>query len=258
MKILSIGDVVSSQGCEYLRQELPKLKRELGADIVIVNGENSATGNGITPRSADYIFDCGADVITLGNHSLKRKEIYDYLDNESKPIIRPANYHKSAVGRGYIIIDKGYCQVAVINLQGIVYLDAIENPFDAVDRLIDEIKAQGVSIIIIDFHAEATSEKRALGFYVDGRVSALFGTHTHVQTSDNQILPCGTGYITDIGMTGPYYSVLGIKPECAIKKLRTSLPTRFENVDGICVLEGCLFEIDNKTGKTLSTTIIRR
>lgn len=256
VRILTIGDVVSKQGSDYLRQMLPKLKKEYSADIVIVNGENSAVGNGIHPQSADFIFDSGADVITLGNHGLRRPEIYDYLD-EHEYIIRPANYHASAPGRGMAIIDKGYAKVAVINLQGVVYLDPIRNPFDVVDSLIDEARAQGASTIIIDFHAEATSEKRAMGFYLDGRVSAIFGTHTHVQTSDNQILPNGTGYITDIGMTGPLQSVLGVSPERAIEKMRTCLPVRFKNDDGECTIEGCLFETD-KNGKTVYTEIFRR
>ena len=246
MKILTIGDIVSKQGCEYLRSTLPSLKRELGADIVIANGENSAVGNGILPQSAEFILDCGVDLITLGNHSLKRREIYDYLDSPA-PIIRPANYHSSAPGRGMEIIDKGFCKIAVINLQGAVYLDPIENPFSVIDKLIESAKDQGASIIIIDFHAEATAEKRAMGFYVDGKVSAIFGTHTHTQTSDNQILP-----------NGPYYSVLGVAPTCAIEKLKTGLPTRFVNEDGVCVLEGCLFDIDEKSGKTVNTKLIRR
>lgn len=257
LKILTIGDIVSKQGCEYLRQNLPKLKREFNADVVIANGENSAVGNGILPNSANYILDSGVDVITLGNHSLRRREIYDYLDMDN-PVIRPANYHKSAPGRGYIIIDKGYCRLAVVNLQGTVYLDSLDNPFNVIDGIIEEIKSQGIKIIILDFHAEATSEKRAMGFYLDGRVSAVFGTHTHTQTSDNQILPNGTGYITDIGMTGPYYSVLGVSPECVIEKFKTNLPVKFKNDDGVCVMEGCLFEIDNVTGKTISTSLIRR
>lgn len=257
MKILTIGDVVSQQGCDYLREQLPRLKRELEADIVIVNGENSAVGNGVLPQSADFILDCGADLVTLGNHSLKRKEIYSYLEDDN-PIIRPYNYHSSAPGRGLAIIDKGYCKIAVINLQGAIYLDPIENPFSVVDKAIEEAKNEDAKIILIDFHAEATAEKRAMGFYVDGKVSAIFGTHTHVQTSDNQILPNGTGYISDIGMTGPYYSVLGVSVEPAIEKLKTGLPVRFTNDDGPCVLEGCLFEIDNKTGKTINTTLIRR
>lgn len=257
MRILTIGDIVSGYGCEYLRKMLPALKREFSADIAIVNGENSANGNGITPKAADFIFSCGADVITLGNHGLRRPEIYNYLD-EHEYIIRPANYHPSAPGNGMVIVDKGYTKIAVINLQGAAYLDPIRNPFDVIDHLIEKAHNDDAKIIIIDFHAEATAEKRAMGFYLDGRVSAIFGTHTHVQTSDNQILPNGTGYITDIGMTGPFQSVLGVSPECAIEKMRTGLPVRFKNDDIACTIEGCLFEIDNKTGKTIHTEIIRR
>lgn len=238
-------------------QKLPGLKKEFSADLTIVNGENSAIGNGILPQSAKFIFDCGADVITLGNHSLRRPEIYSFLD-ENEYIIRPANYHKSAPGRGMTIIDKGYIRIAVINLQGAVYLDPIRNPFDIIDGLIEKANEENCKIIILDFHAEATSEKRAMGYYIDGKMSAVFGTHTHVQTSDNQILPNGTGYITDIGMTGPLHSVLGVSTEIAIEKLRTGLPVRFKNEDGPCVIEGCLFDIDNKTGKTVGTEIFRR
>lgn len=257
MRILTIGDVVSKQGCEYLMQKLPQLKREFSADLTIVNGENSAVGNGILPQSAKFIFDCGADVITLGNHSLRRIEIYPFLE-ENEYIIRPANYHQSAPGRGMTIIDKGYIRIAVINLQGAVYLDPIRNPFDVIDELIEKANNENCKIIIIDFHAEATSEKRAMGYYVDGRVSAIFGTHTHVQTSDNQVLPNGTGYITDLGMTGPFHSVLGVSTQLAIEKLKTGLPVRFKNDDGICTIEGCVFDIDCKTGKTVSTEIFRR
>ena len=257
MKILAIGDVVSKQGCEYLREMLPKLKKDYNADIVIVNGENSAVGNGITPQSANHIFNSGADVITLGNHSLRRIEICDYLD-ENEFIIRPENYHKSAPGKGYTIIDKGYARVLVANLQGAVYLDNIENPFDAADRILKIAENEGINVILIDFHAEASSEKRAMGFYLDSKISALFGTHTHVQTSDEQILPCGTGYITDLGMTGPYYSVLGVAPEKAIQKMKTNLPVKFTVNDGPCVIEGCYFEIDNKSGKTVSIERFRR
>lgn len=257
MKILTIGDIVSSYGCDYLRKTLPPLKKELGADIVIANGENSAVGNGITPQSAKHILDSGVDLITLGNHALRRREVYSLLDSHS-PIIRPANLHPSAPGKGMEIIDKGYCRVAVINLLGALYLSPIENPFAAADRMIAAAQEENADVIIIDFHAEATSEKKALGFYIDGRASALFGTHTHVQTSDNQILPQGTGYVTDIGMTGVYCSVLGVDPECSIRSLRTGLPTKFSNNSGACVLEGCVFEIDEKSGKALSAEIIRR
>lgn len=249
LRIIAIGDIVSGQGCEYLRQTLPMLKRELKADIVIANGENSAVGNGIIPKSAEHIFQSGVDVITLGNHSLKRPEILNYLD-ENEFIIRPCNYHPSANGRGMVILDTRFCRVAVINLQGSVYLDAIENPFDAIDREIKKAQEQDARVIIIDFHAEASGEKRGMGFYVDGRVSAIFGTHTHVQTSDEQILPNGTGYITDLGMTGPYYSVLGVEPELAIQKMKTNLPVKFANPDGPCTMEGIVLDIDEKTGKT--------
>lgn len=257
MKILAIGDVVSKQGCDYLRKTLPALKRELMADIVIVNGENSAVGNGILPGSAQFIFDSGADVITLGNHGLRRREIYPMLD-ENEFLVRPLNYHPSAPGRGTAVLDMGRCQVAIMNLQGAAYMEPIQNPFDAAEAEIERLKDMGINIIVIDFHAEATAEKRALGFFLDGRISALFGTHTHVQTSDQQVLPCGTGYITDLGMTGPYYSVLGVTPQTAIERMRTNLPVRFLNEDGVCVLEGCLFDIDEKTGKTVDIKRIRR
>lgn len=257
MRILAIGDIVSKQGCDYLRQILPKLKREYQADIVIANGENSAIGNGILPQTARFIFDSGVDVITLGNHSLRRPEICDFLD-ENDFIIRPANYHKSAPGKGITFLDKGSVIVAVINLQGAVYLDNIQNPFEAIDEQIEIAKNEGAKIIIIDFHAEASSEKRGMGFYVDGRVSAIVGTHTHVQTSDEQILPNGTGYITDLGMTGPYFSVLGVAPDKAIQKMKTNLPVKFTNEDGPCTIEGCFIDIDNKTGKTISIERFRR
>lgn len=257
MKILMIGDIVSSQGCDYLRQILPNLKKEYKADVVIANGENSAIGNGITPKSAQHIFASGVDVITLGNHTLKRPEICDYLD-ENEFIIRPYNYHPSASGKGIALIDKGYTQLAVINMQGAVYLDNIANPFDEIDKAIDEAKEMGAKIIIVDFHAEASSEKRAMGFYTDGRISAIVGTHTHVQTSDEQILPNGTAYMTDLGMTGPYFSVLGVAPDRAIQKMKTNLPVRFVCEDGPCTLEGCMIEIDNKTGKALKIERFRK
>lgn len=257
MRILTIGDVVSSQGCEYLRRTLRQLKRDYQAELVIVNGENSAVGNGITPGSAEALFEAGADVITLGNHALRRPEISRYLD-EQEFIVRPVNYHPSAPGKGAVIVDKGSVSVAVINLQGAVYLDNIANPFEAIDAALEKAAAAGARIIVIDFHAEASSEKRAMGFYVDGRASVLFGTHTHVQTSDEQILPRGTGYITDLGMTGPFYSVLGIEPAIAIQKMKTNLPVRFQNPDGSCTVEGCFFEVDNKTGKTVQIERFRR
>lgn len=250
MRIIAIGDVVSKQGCEYLRDTLPEIKREYSADAVIVNGENSAVGNGILPQSARHIFDSGADVITLGNHALRRQEIYDFLD-ENEFIIRPCNFHSSAPGRGSTILDMGSKRLGVINLQGVVYLDNNKNPFDAVDEEIEKLKAEGIKIILVDFHAEATSEKRALALYLDGKISVFFGTHTHVQTADEQILGGGTGYITDLGMTGPINSVLGVKSEIIINRLKDGDPSKFELADGKCMLCGCIFDIDTKNGRTV-------
>ena len=248
MNILVIGDVVSTQGCEYLRRRLPMLKRQYAVDFCIANGENSAAGNGITPQSADFLFDSGVDLITTGNHVFRRKEIYDMLDSRHD-IIRPANYYAGNPGKGVAVADLGSVKIGVINLAGNAFMDG-DNPFTCVDKCLEEIS--DCRIKLVDFHAEATGEKRALGFYLDGRVSAVFGTHTHVQTADEQILPEGTGYITDLGMVGTVQSVLGVTPANVIEKLKTGMPTRFTNNDGECMLCGCLFEIDKLSGKTVS------
>ena len=216
MRILCIGDVVGSIGCEFLRNNLPTLKKVKGVDFVICNGENSADGNGLTPVSAKHLFDSGVDAITLGNHSFRRKEVYDCLD--SNPfIVRPANFpENSTPGKGIINVDTGRRIVSIINIMGNSYMDNNLNcAFECVDKMIKQAESK---IIIVDFHAEATGEKRAMGYYLDGRVSAMFGTHTHVQTSDAQVLPKGTGYITDTGMTGTIHSVLGVKSEIIIAK----------------------------------------
>ena len=247
MNILCIGDVVGSVGCEFLRRQLPSLKKLKAIDMVIVNGENSADGNGITPVSAEHILNSGADVITGGNHSFRRFEMYPYFD-ESNLVIRPANYPDGAYGKGYTVIDFGYTKVGVINLLGVVYTEPLDSPFDTADKIINQLKKDGVKIIIVDIHAEATAEKKALAYYLDGRVSAVFGTHTHVQTADEQILPEKTGFITDLGMTGPINSVLGVKPELAVKKMKNKLPVRFSTAEGPCLMNGCIFDIDNKTG----------
>ena len=256
MKILAVGDVAGAPGLEFLEKHLRTLRRNMELDFVVVNGENSNVV-GMQPRHAERMFDAGADVITLGNHGLRRREIYPMLE-ENEFLLRPANYHPSAPGRGSVLLDMGAAQVGIISLLGAAFMEPIANPFDAADREVHRLKEAGAHIILIDFHAEATAEKRALGYYLDGRVSALFGTHTHVQTADEQVLPGGTGYITDLGMTGPQHSVLGVSPQAAIEKMRTGLPVRFTNPDGPCVLEGCLFDIDEKTGKTRSCTRIRR
>ena len=246
MNILAIGDVVSSIGCEYLRKKLPSLKKMYSVDFCIVNGENSAAGNGITPQSADFLFDSGADLITTGNHVFRRREIYDRLDTD-RNIIRPANYYAGNPGKGFAVADMGSVKIGVINLAGNAFMEGA-NPFTAADEVLK--KLDDCRIVLCDFHAEATGEKRALGFYLDGRVSAVFGTHTHVQTADEQILPNGTGYITDLGMVGTINSVLGVSPEAIITKLKTGMPTRFDNNEGECMLNACLFEIDKQSGKT--------
>lgn len=249
MNILAIGDIVGSIGCRFLREKLPNLKKTEKIDFVIANGENSADGNGITPSSANFLFSSGVDVITLGNHTFRRKEVYEMFDT-CDTLIRPANFPEGTTpGKGYTIYDLGRLQVAVINLMGCMYMESLNDPYVVIDKLLKEISAK---IIILDFHAEATAEKLAMGYYLDGKISAMFGTHTHVQTSDERILPNGTGYITDVGMTGPYETVLGVKPELAIQKFKEKLPVRFELGTGRCRLNAIKFTIDEKTGKTIS------
>lgn len=251
MKILCVGDVCGSIGCNFLMRVLPEIKKQNNIDLTIVNGENSADGNGITPSSADSIFAAGADVITGGNHSLRRREIFSLLETNDS-ILRPHNVITSATGKGYAEIDLGYTRVAVINLCGRVYMPEAKNPFTAADKLISLAESSGINKIIVDFHAEATSEKRALAAYLDGRVSAVFGTHTHVATADACILEKGTGFITDIGMTGPENSVLGVKTELSLARIKDETPVKFELADGKCRLDACIFEIDKTNGKTVS------
>ncbi len=250
MNILVLGDVVGGVGCDFLRKKLPALKKLKGIDFCIVNGENSATGNGITPDSAEHLFTSGADFITTGNHVFRRKEVYTYLD-ENEFIIRPFNLCPSAPGRGYALIDTGRYSVAVINLMGNMYSDSCDNAFRAADRALKELEGK-TNLILVDLHAEATSEKKAMGFYLDGRVSALFGTHTHVLTADERVLPGGTGYITDIGMCGVKDSVLGVDKDLVIGKFLTGMPVRFDGAQGACMINGCIFTLDEKTGKCLS------
>ncbi|MFI3324859.1 MAG: TIGR00282 family metallophosphoesterase [Clostridia bacterium] len=246
MNILAIGDIVGTNGCSFLRSKLNILKSQMDIDLVIANGENSADGNGITPSSANYLFDSGVDVITLGNHTFRRPEIYEYLENSNNAILRPYNFPKGTPGKGLYIHDMGRIQVAVINLMGQAYLDPLDCPFKAIDEIFENNSLP--KIVIVDFHAEATGEKRAFGFYADGKVSGIFGTHTHVPTADAQILPKGTAYITDVGMTGGINSVLGVKPELIIKKLKTKLPVRFENSTDEQKMDCFLMNIDEKTG----------
>lgn len=254
IKILCVGDVVGTGGCEFLRKKLADFKRENNIDVCIVNGENSAVGNGMLPQSCNSIFTSGADFITGGNHSFKRREIYEYLDS-AESVTRPANFGDGVWGKGYGIIDKGAYRVGVINLLGRVWLEGHGDPFETAEKIIEELKKE-TKIIIVDFHAEATAEKKALGYFLDGKVSAVFGTHTHIQTSDAQIMANGTGYITDLGMTGPEESVLGVKKEIIIEKFRKGFAPMFETADTPCFMQGCVFTIDRDTGKTIEATAI--
>ena len=242
-KVLCVGDVVGNPGMERIRRSLRYLKRKTEADFVIVNGENAAVV-GITPNQAEDIFDAGADVITLGNHSFAKREICDYLDENSR-ILRPANYAPQVPGKGWGVYDTKFGSVAVIDLIGRVGMDyGPDNPFLMIEKILPKIDAK---FIFVEIHAEATSEKLAMGYLLDGRASAVWGTHTHVPTADAQILPKGTGYVTDLGMTGPRHSVLGIRPELSISKFKGDLYQRYQWADGPTKLEAVLFTIDTET-----------
>ena len=250
MRILMLGDVVGQNGSSFIRKKLPAVRRQYQADLVMVNGENSAEGNGILPASAKNLWDSGADIITLGNHGLRRREIYEMLEQE-ETLIRPANFHPSAPGRGWCIYDcPGKPRVAVVNLAGTCYMEcSYYNPFDVIDEILPKLDAE---VILVDFHAEATSEKFCMGYYLDGRVTAVVGTHTHVQTADERILPGGTAYLTDLGMCGSFNSALGVKPELALRRFRTNLPTRFENDPGVPRMSGALIVTEGKGRKAVS------
>lgn len=253
MKVLFIGDVVGKSGCEALQAMLPAMKREYGAQLAIVNGENSAEGNGIDPRSAQMIFDAGADVVTTGNHTFRKRSIDEELERNER-LLRPANFGDEIYGRGITELDFGAYSVAVINLLGTTYLQPIDNPFRYADRLLESTSAR---IIIVDFHAEATSEKRAMGYYLAGRTSAVLGTHTHVQTADEQIID-GTGYITDVGMTGAADSILGVEKEIIIEKFLTYYPKKHVFASGDVDINGVCLDIDAKSGKCVSIERVRK
>ena len=249
LRVLAVGDVCGSAGLQLLERELRRLRRAHGIDFCVVNGEN-ASGVGITPQQAERMLDAGADVITLGNHSYNRREIADYL-NETPFILRPANDSPLYPGKGVGVYDTKAGPVTVVSLIGRCGMAfGPDNPFLLAERLLQEIDTK---LILVDFHAEATSEKLALGYHLDGKVSALWGTHTHVPTADDQVLPRGTGYVTDLGMTGPIRSVLGVRIEQSIATFRGGLNSRYETAPGPCKLEGVLFTLDTGTGRCLHT-----
>ena len=243
-KVLAVGDVVGNPGLDRVRRRLRQLKRDTGADFTVVNGENAAVV-GLLPHQAEDILDAGADVITMGNHTWGKREIVDYMEDCPR-ILRPANYAPQVPGRGWQIFDTKAGPVAVIDLIGRCNMDyGPDNPFLLIEKILRELD---VKIILVEIHAEVTSEKLAMGYLLDGRVSAVWGTHTHVPTADARILPKGTGYVTDLGMTGPRDSILGIRPELSIAKFRGDLTERYRWAEGPTKMEAVLFTIDSATG----------
>ena len=246
-KVLAVGDVVGNPGLERVRRSLRQIKRKYGVDFTVVNGENAAVV-GLTPNQAEEILDAGADVITMGNHTWGKREIVPYLDDCSR-ILRPANYAPQVPGRGWGIFETNAGDVAVIDLIGRCNMDyGPNNPFLLMDQILKKVHTK---IVLVEIHAEATSEKLAMGYMLDGRVSAVWGTHTHVPTADVRVLPGGTGYVTDLGMTGPRESVLGIRPELSIAKFRGDLTERYRWAEGPTKMEAVLFTLDADTGKCL-------
>ena len=251
MKVLFIGDIVGQPGRHAVRQCVPKLRETYQLDVVIANGENSAGGSGITPKTAEEIFSAGVDVITSGDHLWDQKEVVELLHKERR-FLRPLNYPLGTPGQGSLVFQTARSpKIGVLNLQGRTFMADLENPFHAGRAEVERLRQQ-TRIIIVDFHAEATSEKIALGRLLDGHVSAVFGTHTHVQTADEQIFPGGTAYLTDVGFTGPHESVLGREIEPVIRRFMTNMPQRFEVASRLVLLQGAIVDIDEVSGKAVS------
>jgi metallophosphoesterase (TIGR00282 family) len=242
MRVLFLGDVVGSPGRRGLREAMPGLREEHSPDLVVVNGENSAGGMGITERTANDLFGAGADVITTGNHVYRHREAYEFLDRADR-VVRPANYPQGNPGHGHTMVEAGGMRVGVINLSGAVGLRVARSPFDTVDAILERIEADAV---VVDFHAEVSSEKVAMGWHLDGRVAAVFGTHTHVPTADGRVLPQGTAFVSDVGMTGSRTSVLGVKPEQVLTSLITQMPTRFETATEDVWVMGAVVEVNQR------------
>ncbi len=256
MKVLCIGDIMGEPGRRTVARAVPRLIAQRRIDAVIANGENLAGGFGVTPELAEELFEAGISVITTGNHAWDKKEAVDYFSREPR-LLRPANYPVGVPGNGSVVIETaGGERLAVLQLMGRVYMPTIDCPFQTAKRELSRLKRE-TSAIVVDMHAEATSEKMAMGHFLDGEVVAVVGTHTHVQTADEQILPKGTAYITDIGMTGPLHSVIGVKKELAIEKFLTGMPRRFEVASGPTVFCAVLLELDPRLGKAIAFERIR-
>lgn len=255
MKILAVGDIVGEAGVRKLKEELPKIKKEENIDFVITNGENSAGGMGITEKNFRDILEAGTNVITMGNHTWGKKDIFKFID--APQLLRPANYPKGVVGKGLGIYECKNKKIAVMNFMGRVDINILtENPFIMAKEMVEDLQGK-VDMIFIDFHAEATAEKIAMGRFLDGKITALFGTHTHVQTADEQIFPNGTAYITDLGMTGPKNSVIGMDVNVSFKRFETTLPEKYKLADGECILNAVEFEVNDYTNKVTGIKRIR-
>ena len=250
MRILFVGDVVGAPGRRIVRQHLKGLKRDIGADLTIVNGENAAGGAGLTTATAQELFAAGADVITTGNHVWDKREVLWLLEREPR-LLRPANYPEGSPGAGVVVVPVAGANVAVLNLMGRLFMPLLDDPFRATDRILDEIRG-AAPVVVVDFHAEATSEKMAFAWSLDGRVSAVLGTHTHVATADARLLPGGTAFITDVGMTGSFDSVIGVKKEQAIERFRTSRSIPYETADGDVRLAAVRVDVDPASGRALA------
>ncbi|WP_017727397.1 TIGR00282 family metallophosphoesterase [Halalkalibacterium ligniniphilum] len=246
MKILFIGDVVGSPGRKMIQQYLGSLKKKYKPTLTVVNGENAANGKGITEKIYKGFLDAGAQAVTLGNHAWDNRDIFEFIEGVNL-LVRPANFPEGTPGKGYTMIKVNDVEFAVINMMGRTFLAPNDCPFRKIDQVLEEVKKR-TPYVFVDFHAEATSEKQAMGWHVDGRVSAVVGTHTHVQTADNRVLPKGTAYITDVGMTGPYDGILGVEREAVLRKFYTNLPVRFEVAQGREQLNGVIIDLDSKTG----------
>lgn len=245
MKILTIGDIVGENGLEKVKQVLPNLKEEKSLDFVVANAENIAGGMGLTFKTWNELLKLPINCFTMGNHTWAKKDIFTFIDHPQ--LIRPANYSKGVQGKGYRIYEVKEKKIAVINLIGRTDMNVLsENPFLVVEELVQKLQSQ-VDMILVDFHAEATAEKIAMKYFLDGKVTALVGTHTHVQTADEEITKKGMGYITDLGMTGPFHSVIGMEVEASVKRFVTSLPERYKLAEGNCIFSGCIFEVDEET-----------
>lgn len=256
IKILALGDITGVEACEKVLKALPRIKAEYGITLTVANGENAAQANGLDRRTAELLLGGGIDVLTSGNHIWQKKEMYDYID-ENPYIVRPANYPKGVPGKGYAIFESFGLRVLVMNVLGTTYLDAYRCPFEAVDEMLGELEGE-YDVSLLDVHAEATSEKLAIANCFDGKINIIYGTHTHVQTSDARIFPKGTGYLTDLGMCGPIDSILGVSCDKVIAKFRTKLPVRFETPSGPCELNGAVFTYSPKEKRVVDVLPIRK